>query len=99
MSKYICDTCNKPKPIDTSLLKVGDAVNFTVQSIGRKTAGFRSKTGVITAIEGDKCCVETKGAVHVVDRDSLTPSDAPSPLTWIFGGCECKQEPVQEATV
>lgn len=90
MSKYICDTCNKPKPIDTSALQVGDEVNFTVQSVGKKSASFRSKTGVITVIDGDNCCVETKREVHVVDRKSLTPSDAPSPLTWVFGECKCQ---------
>lgn len=92
MSKYMCDTCNKPKLPDTSKLKVGDEVNFTVQSLGLKTASFRSKTGVITAIEGNNCCVETKAAVHVLELDSLTPSDAPSPLTYIFGACECNRE-------
>ena len=96
MSKYICSTCNKPKPIDTSALQVGVKVNFTVQSLGRKSASFRTKTGVITIIDGDQCSVETKGGVHVVDRRSLTPSDAPSPLTWIFGECKC--QPAEAAT-
>jgi len=90
MSKYICEACNKPKPIDTSALQVGDEVNFTVQVIGRKSASFRSKAGVITAIDGDKCRVESKGSAHILDRENLTPSDAPSPLTWIFGQCECQ---------
>lgn len=92
MSKYICSTCNKPKPIDTSALQVGDEVNFTVKTIGRNTANFRSKTGVIEAIEGDDCRVVSKGKAHVVKRDSLTPSDAPSPLTWCFGECKCAKE-------
>ncbi len=58
MSKYICDTCKKPKPIDTSALQVGDKVNFTVRSIGRSSASFKSKSGVIEAIDGDMCSVK-----------------------------------------
>ena len=92
MSKYICDTCNKPKPIDTSALQVGDKVNFTVQSIGRSSSSFKSKSGVIEAIEGDMCSVKYGSNTRVINRDALTPHDAPSPLTWIFGGCECNPE-------
>ena len=92
MSKYICDTCNKPKPIDTSALQIGDKVNFTVRSIGRSSASFKSKSGVIEAIEGDMCSVKYGSNTRVIKRDALTPHDAPSPLTWIFGGCECNPE-------
>lgn len=90
MSKYICETCNKPKPIDTSALQVGDEVNFTVQSVGKKSASFRSKTGVITDIKDGLCFIDVKGVEHVSRLDSVTPSDAPSPLTWIFGECKCQ---------
>lgn len=89
--KYFCDKCDKPQRIDPTTLKVGDEVNFTVSTIGRSTASFKSRTGKITVIEGVNCCVETKTKVHVLPLNELTPSDAPSPLTYAFGECKCVQ--------
>lgn len=90
MSKYICNTCNKPKLPDSSALKVGDTVNFTVSVVGIKKTAFRSKSGKITHIDGDDCRIETKqGSVYVQKLENITPDDAPSPLTYIFGECKC----------
>ena len=55
MSKYICEKCSKPKPIDTDALQVGDEVKFTVKLIGRKSVEYKTRTGVITEIDGDFC--------------------------------------------
>lgn len=90
MSKYICEKCNKPKPIDTDALQVGDKVKFTVKLIGRKSVEYKTRTGVITEIDGDFCSIESNGDIRVVKRGELTPSDAPSPMTWILGECECE---------
>ena len=90
MSKYICEACNKPKPIDTSALQVGDNVEFHVQVIGLNSTSTRSKTGVITAIDGDTCRIDSNGATHIMSRDGLTPSDAADLLAYIFGQCECQ---------
>lgn len=92
MSKYICEACNKPKPIDTDALQIGDEVNFTIEQIGMRSTKFISKKGVIGDAYGDICRVDTKARSYTVKRESLTPSDAPSPLTWCFGECECVKE-------
>jgi hypothetical protein len=95
MAKYFCDTCNKPQRIDPTTLQVGDEVNFTVSTIGRSKASFKSRAGTITAIYGDKCSIETgrgkNKTIIVRSLSELTPSDAPSPLTYAFGECKCGQ--------
>lgn len=92
MTNWNCEMCSKPKLPDPKALKIGDEVNFTVKSIGRNTASFQSKTGEIIDFDGDEAFIETKaGRVVRRPRESLTPSDAPSPLTYIFGYCQCDQ--------
>lgn len=90
MDKYHCNTCDKKKLPDPSTLKVGDKVNFTVQTLGRKQSSFKSKQGVITAIDGEHCSVESGSQIHVLKLENITPADAPSPLAYIFGHCECE---------
>lgn len=93
--KWKCNVCKYPKLPNPNDLKVGDTVNYTVQIKAKNTVRMSSKSAVIKSIHGDEVILYSKGKFISSDIQSLTPEDAPSPLTYIFGACKCDQESTQ----
>ncbi|MTD32442.1 hypothetical protein [Paludibacterium denitrificans] len=94
MSDYRCPKCEKFKKPDLSQIGIGSMVSFTVATKpSSKTMRFSSKTGVVTAVNGDALTIKVKrGGTYVEQRQDVTPEGAPSALTYAFcGTCECKE--------
>ena len=89
-----CETCRKwyGEPRQP---KVGDMVNFTVQSGSGNRQRISSRTGKLMLIKDDGYSVIYRKTVYHADHVSH-PAD-PNPLTLAFGGmCECIEGPIHE---
>lgn len=93
MKNYNCPTCGKIIPVDRLAIKAGDEVTFCKVTNNARSTRFSSKEGVVSDRTGDVVIVTHKKQSIPMHISDVTPSDAPSPLTYAFcGTCECAKE-------
>lgn len=100
MSEYRCKTCDKFIPVDQAAIKPGDKVNFTKTVVNGQRIRMTCVTGIVQAADKDTLKVMYRGKTMVIPRNGASPTDAPNPLTYAFGGtCEClTQEEAADAS-
>lgn len=92
--RYRCSSCHKPLPIDHSVIKVGDKVNFCLQVTKVTKNGtsvkMSERTGTVISINSPRVEVIYRGSRQWLELTDVTPYDAPNALTVAFQGlCEC----------
>ncbi|EEY78940.1 hypothetical protein HMPREF0012_01809 [Acinetobacter calcoaceticus RUH2202] len=91
MKNYNCSTCKKMIPVDRSEIKAGDEVSFCKVTQTSKSARFSSREGIVECREGDVVLVKYRKELIPLNIKDVSPSDAPSPLTYAFvGTCGCE---------
>lgn len=98
--KYHCQSCGKLKRIEGPVtMALGDKVNFTITAVNGRKVRAKAAKGTLVELQRLSAIVSCKGVLHQVKRDSVTPEDAPNPLTYAFSElCECPKEVAAEAT-
>jgi hypothetical protein len=92
--RYQCPVCEKFKPIDRSLLSVGDRVTFTHTTSReyrtRLTCQMKTVKGRIQKIEGGQVAVRYGKKLYSLPLRSVNPAGAPSALFYaMIGTCAC----------
>lgn len=82
--KYICEKCTGLVFCDPEQIKIEDKVRF-VMDIGDAQRNVR---GIVVDIMPNHFLISVPGGNHVRrNKMTVTPSDAPSPLDYIFQKC------------
>jgi len=98
--KYHCPVCGKLKRIEGPVtMALGDKVNFTITAVNGREVRAKAAKGTLVELQPLSAIVSCKGVLHQVKRDSVTPEDAPNPLTYAFSElCECPKETGEDTT-
>lgn len=93
MTVYRCTTCEKFKRPDRSAIKEGDKVNFVKSTQRGRSVRMSTRTGRVLQVLDETVTVAYRGTCYRLNKEGVTPEDAPSQLTYALAGtCECSVE-------